>query len=301
MVDSFPTALQKLATYRSHNTRASQEIFERGVGLLKSNATNKMGDEGWAFLEQLALASLDVGRIDIADRCLKLLTEKFPGSPRVECLTGIRMEATESPEVVNKYYDELLAADSSNEAVWKRKISILRKRGFVAAAVEELSEFLDTFYTDVEGWLELADIYTSCNQYTFALQALSHALLLNPQNPFYVLQSAETAYTIGDVPLAVKMFLMTVDMTDESDPPSTPTGINVRAWYGVKLCSRRLISEPRLSAASPSHTPAPKNINLIDQLATERVLAAYADSGAKARDGNLAQCKQTVSLWLTAP
>jgi hypothetical protein len=31
-------------------------------------------------------------------------------------------------------------------------------------AVEELSEFLDTFYTDVEGWLELADIYSSCNQ-----------------------------------------------------------------------------------------------------------------------------------------
>ena len=46
MPDSSSTALQKLATYRAHNTRASQEIFESGVELLKSNATRKLGDEG---------------------------------------------------------------------------------------------------------------------------------------------------------------------------------------------------------------------------------------------------------------
>jgi hypothetical protein len=32
-------------------------------------------------------------------------------------------------------------------------------------AVKELSQLLDTFYTDPEGWLELADIYSSCSQY----------------------------------------------------------------------------------------------------------------------------------------
>ncbi len=37
--------------------------------------------------------------------------------------------------------------------------------GRLQRAVEELSTLLDTFYTDVEGWLELADIYSSCNQY----------------------------------------------------------------------------------------------------------------------------------------
>jgi tetratricopeptide (TPR) repeat protein len=211
------------------------------------------------------------------------------------------MEVTEPADVVNKFYDELLTADPSNEAVWKRKISVLRRRGFVGAAVEELSEFLDTFYTDVEGWLELADIYSSCNQYTSALQALSHALLLNPQNPFYVLQAAETAYTIGDLPLAIKMFLMAVDMTDGTDgdfASSIPTGITVRAWYGVKLCSRRLMNEPRLAASSSSQTPAPKNINLVDQLATERVLAAY---GSKSGSGRSAQNRFSAMEWLSAP
>lgn len=101
---------------------------------------------------------------------------------------------------------------------------------------------LDTFYTEVEGWLELADIYSTCQQYTLALQALSHALLLAPQNPFHFLQFAETAYLAGDIPLAIKMFLVAVDMTDDDEgdvPPadSIPAGLALRAWFGVKLVS----------------------------------------------------------------
>jgi tetratricopeptide (TPR) repeat protein len=161
------------------------------------------------------------------------------------------------------------------KAIWKRQISVYRRMGKVEKAVEELSQFLDTFYTDVEGWLELADIYSTCNQsvssiptiqtftiiitnhytfyrYTSALQSLSHVLLLTPQNPFYVLQAAETAYTAGDIPLSIRMFLMAVDMTDADDSvalaDSTPTGITVRAWYGVKLVSSLLICSTRYSS-----------------------------------------------------
>lgn len=74
-------------------------------------------------------------------------------------------------------------------------------------------------------------------RYNYALQALSHALLLAPQNPFYVLEFAEIAYASGDMPLAVKTFLIVVDMTDDEDAPVTShqTDITLRAWYGVKL------------------------------------------------------------------
>ena len=76
-------------------------------------------------------------------------------------------------------------------------------------------------------------------RYTYSLQSLSHALLLAPQNPFYFLKAAETAYTAGDVTLALKYFLITVDMTDDTgDKPAkdtVPTGITLRAWYGVEL------------------------------------------------------------------
>jgi hypothetical protein len=41
---------------------------------------------------------------------------------------------------------------------------VIRRIGKFEKAVEELSQYLDTFYTDVEGWFELADIYCVCNQ-----------------------------------------------------------------------------------------------------------------------------------------
>ncbi|THH18880.1 hypothetical protein EW146_g2175 [Bondarzewia mesenterica] len=239
------SALERLANYRTRNCRASQDIFENGVVVFRNNALQKLGDDTWSFLEQLTLASIDVGRMDVAEQCLQQLSAQFPGSPRVQCLEGIWKEATESSETVLGYYTKLLEEDPANAAAWKRQISVLRRMGRIERAVEELSQFLDTFYADVEGWLELADIYASCNhfisplRYTYALQSLSHVLLLAPQNPFYVLQAAETAYTAGDICLAIKMFLMVVDMTDDvGDAPvkdSIPTGITVRAWYGVEL------------------------------------------------------------------
>ncbi|KAF8902585.1 hypothetical protein CPB84DRAFT_1775740 [Gymnopilus junonius] len=289
---SLQSALQKLASYRKNNTRASQEIFKEGLIVLKSGGVSKLGDEGWAFLEQLTLSAIDIGRLDIADQCLKQLSEKFPGSPRVDVLTGVRMEATESPSTVLSFYDELLRVNPSNAAIWKRRISVLRRVGKIDKAVEELNEYLDTFYTDVEGWLELADIHSSCNQYHSALQALSHALLLTPQNPFTFLQFAETAYTSGDVPLALKMFLVVIDMNESEDEDTIPLGISVRAWWGTKLCSRQLVSSPS-TYTSDSNTPVPKNIKLIDELATERVLTAYSgEQGIQARG--------LVSKWMSA-
>ena len=113
--------------------------------------------------------------------CLERLAKKFPKSPRVDVLQGIRIEASERPDVALQYYDQLLDADPSNavgylclfcysfrltrvssQAVWKRRISVLRRAGKLEEAVEELSQYLDTFYSDLEAWLELADIYSSC-------------------------------------------------------------------------------------------------------------------------------------------
>jgi hypothetical protein len=64
--------------------------------------------------------------------------------------------------------------------------------------------------------------------------------VLTPQNPFFVLQAGETAYSAQDIPLAMKFFLMAIEMAgDDSDDatPPPPTGIAIRAWYGVELVS----------------------------------------------------------------
>ena len=71
------------------------------------------------------------------------------------------------------------------KAIWARQISVLRKLGNTDRAVEELSRFVDTFYTDVEAWLELADLYASQHQYVHTRSYLSLIgfciLTLSPQ------------------------------------------------------------------------------------------------------------------------
>ncbi|KZT08154.1 TPR-like protein [Laetiporus sulphureus 93-53] len=278
----FTHSLQKLASYRRQSTPKSKATLDEGLALLRSGRYAKQGDEGWDALEKLALAALDEGDIETADQCLVRLLDKYPGSSRVELLQGIRMEATEPLNVALKYYEELLEADEANPGIWRRKAVVLRNMGKIDKAVEELSAMLDTFYADVGGWLELADMYSSCQQYTYALQSLSHVLLLAPQNPFYFLQFAETAYLAGDLTLSLKMFLIAVDMTDDDDGPvppqdSIPTSLTLRAWYGVKLCTQRLVTEPRLMTSSASQTPGPTTTMLqsIDELSTERLRTAY--------------------------
>lgn len=66
-------------------------------------------------------------------------------------------------------------------------------------------------------------------------------MLLAPQNPFYVLQFAETAATSGKWALALKMFLRVVEMVelpvDEQQVDGDGNGVVRRAWVGVKLVS----------------------------------------------------------------
>jgi hypothetical protein len=87
-------------------------------------------------------------------------------------------------------------------------------------------------------------ILTPRDRYASALQSLSHVLVLTPQNPFYVLQAAETAYTAQDITLAMKFFLMVIDMADDGNDdgvhPPPPKGFTLRAWYGVELVSSSL-------------------------------------------------------------
>ena len=81
---SVHAALEELGRFRAHHTRASQEVFEKGNLVLQKNGHKKTGDEGlsyqspksihlltsltgWDFLEQLALAAIDIGRLDVAD------------------------------------------------------------------------------------------------------------------------------------------------------------------------------------------------------------------------------------------
>ena len=84
----FSKALQELASFRIKNSRRSQEVVDLGLALLaksrrkassNSIASTSSGssilassgiaslEEDSAWIEQLELAAIDVGRLDIAD------------------------------------------------------------------------------------------------------------------------------------------------------------------------------------------------------------------------------------------
>lgn len=82
--------------------------------------------------------------------------------------------------------------------------------------------------------------------------------MLTPQNPFYVLQAGETAYTAQDIPLAIRFFLMVIEMTGDDDNGAvlpSPTGITIRAWYGVELVSRLTRVTQSQSSMGPNFLP----------------------------------------------
>lgn len=49
-----------------------------------------------------------------AQECLEQLVDEFPGSPRVECLKGIRIEADENPGEALDFYEAALKEDDTN-------------------------------------------------------------------------------------------------------------------------------------------------------------------------------------------
>jgi len=126
-------------------------------------------------------------------------------------------------------------------------------------------------------------------------------MLIAPQNPFHALHFAETAYTAADVPLALSYFLKVVEMSEDD------SGVISRAWFGVKLvrpqkychslfskdsplifqCTRHLLSSSAKSSESEAKVPSTKNLQLLDQLATERLSKVYAGSTVPGRQATL--------------
>ncbi|KAG8906374.1 hypothetical protein FRB99_007058 [Tulasnella sp. 403] len=258
-------ALEALQTLRSRNVRDAQAVVEHAEFLFEKEVDlqKKMGDEYWAFLEQLCLAALDLGNAEIVNDCIARLDERFPESPRVLILQGMRREASGKLSEALEIYDALLRENDSNAGIWKRRIAVYRQLGETKRAVEALCAYLDTFYTDVEGWLELADLYGSQHEYGSALEALSHALVIAPQNPFYVLQFGETAATQGDWELALKMFLRCVEMNDDANGDS---GTARRAWFGIKLSTGKLLAE-----GVDKEGPSKATLESLEVLATGRI------------------------------
>ncbi|KAF9184018.1 ER membrane complex subunit 2 [Haplosporangium sp. Z 767] len=260
-------AAKVLQDLRASAERKPDVVVRLGKSLIQSGAVMKLDADAWLVYEQVAIAALDVGDDELAQRCIQALEKKFPGSARVQRLHGMQLEADGKLTEAAKIYKAILSEDETNVLAAKRQVVLLRAMGLPSDAIGALVKYLDINYTDFEGWLQLAELYLEELMYAQAAFCMEEVLMLQPQNHIFHLKYAEILYTQDNIQLALKQFCRVVELCRD----------HVRGLYGIKLCTSRLMK------ATPSRDPAATSqddLKAIDLLATERLVAVYGSGNA---------------------
>ncbi|KAF8928864.1 hypothetical protein EDD21DRAFT_19634 [Dissophora ornata] len=260
-------AAKVLQDLRASAERKPDVVVRLGKPLVENGSIMKLDADAWLVYEQVAIAALDVGDDDLAQKCIDALEAKFPGSARVHRLNGMQFEAEGKLAEAGMIYKAILQEDETNVLAAKRQVMVLRAMGLPSEAIGALVKYLDINYTDFEGWLQLADLYLEELMYSQAAFCMEEVIMLQPQNHIFHLKYAEILYSQENISLALKQFCRVVELCKD----------HVRGLYGIKLCTSRLLK------ATPSRDPAAtsqEDLNAIDLLATERLLAVYGSGNA---------------------
>uniref|UniRef100_H2YIZ8 ER membrane protein complex subunit 2 n=1 Tax=Ciona savignyi TaxID=51511 RepID=H2YIZ8_CIOSA len=210
-------ARDTLREWREISVRDSEQIAELGEFLVFDHSS-KLKDELWLVCEQVYIAALDIGNYDLANVCIEKLNDQFPNSFRVRkpCQFEEALDA----------YKELESEDPTNAAIRKRKIVVLKSKGFYGDAIKCLVSYLQTFMADNDAWLELAELYIKHLDYEKAAFCMEELLISNPFNHLYHQRYAEIKYSQGHRDVARQYFAQSVKLSSNT---------NMRALYGLFL------------------------------------------------------------------
>jgi len=220
-----------LCLVKKLKVRCSEKVLRHGMALLNdAKGRSKLGGEVWTLYEQVSIAAMDCGHLEIAKEYIQILLKKFPDSTRVGRLEGMWFEAKGSWTRADKVYSGLLEEHPLDQQIHKRKVAIAKAQGNLSGAVDLLNKYLEIFMADNDAWRELADLYISLQMYKQAAFCFEELILAQPSNPFFHLSYAEVLYTLGGLEnfkLAKKYYAVVIDLSG---------GRNTRALYGVCLC-----------------------------------------------------------------
>lgn len=130
-----------LRKWRETTDRKSESIVQLWEAVLEEKM-GKLGNERHIILEQVVIAALDCGRMDIADKCMKELIAEFPDSMRVHRLKAMRFEMLESYDKALEILDGIIKKDETNPSARKRKVAILKAKGMNLEAIAEICDYL---------------------------------------------------------------------------------------------------------------------------------------------------------------
>ena len=203
---NFAEVRDLLRKWREDNERKSDETIQLWDSVL-GEKVHKLDNERHVVLEQVIIAAFDTNRIEVADKCIKLLSDEFPGSLRVQKYKAMRLEALELYDDAVDFLNAIIKKDETNAAPRKRKIAILKARGKTTEAIKELCEYLKKFMSDQEAWHELCNLYLIENEYTKAAFCMEELLLHNPHSHLIHQRLAEIRYTMVSTGLDLELHL----------------------------------------------------------------------------------------------
>ncbi|KAG0287893.1 ER membrane complex subunit 2 [Linnemannia gamsii] len=271
-------AAKVLQDLRASAERKPDVVVRLGKPLIDSGAVLKLDTDAWLVYEQVAIAALDIGDDGLSLKCIYALETKFPGSARVRRLKGMQLEAIGKLAEAGEVYKAILEEDETNVLASKRQVMLLRAMGLPSEAISALVKYLDVNYTDFEGWLQLADLYLDELMYAQAAFCMEEVLMLQPQNHIFHLKYAEILYTQDNFQLALKQFCRVVELCRD----------HVRGLYGIKMCASRLLKAAR---SKDEAATSQEDLEAMDLLATERLIALYGAPGAAAESSKVAATK----------
>ncbi|KAM3718806.1 ER membrane protein complex subunit [Dirofilaria immitis] len=276
---SFDEAKNMLRKWREEHARRSVETVELWEHIL-SRHPRSLGDELWLIYEQVYIAALDSARTDIVMECIQALQEKFPRSNRVLKLQAMRLEALKRYDSATHLYEQLIESDPTNMSYRKRKIAILKAQGNRQEAIRELNEYLKTFISDMEAWLELSDMYLQEGDHSHAAHCMEELVLSSPHNSLYLRRLAEIRYTQGgseNIELAKSYFEQAI----RTNPSCS------RSLYGIILCCVSLLSK--------STGQRKKEIVQSGLMAIEKLISLYEEASVKGKNPNIVMELETIS------
>lgn len=294
--------LNVLRYIRAHKLREPQTVVTHGKLLLgakeESNSDDagqkiimhklkQMGDaERLAALEQLCMASLDMGDIPLAESCLDAMQAGGGGgssstshvtkeSARYRKLLGMCLEASGDYIGATDVYEGLLKDNPSNGYAAKRKYCVLASQaGKEEEAMKALNDYLSKHPGDIAAWSQMSEVCLSVSDFQGAAYCCEEVVLGCPLDSAIHCKLGEAYCSAGGIAnskLARKHLAQAVQLDSN----------NLRAWYGLIAAAEGYLEEVERISGKGKKELEEESVEVAKELIKfggEKLMAVYKGS-----------------------
>ncbi|EAN93270.1 hypothetical protein C3747_23g169 [Trypanosoma cruzi] len=248
---------QLLRQHRENPSRSANVVLLLGTDLLAGGTGGIGSTELSCIYEQILIAALDCGRVDMARQYLSVLYKWFgKQSVRVRHLEGLCLEAEAKLVEAERLYRAILKEHPTDQFAVLRLSTMLKSEGKYQKAIELLEK--QQVYTDENGekhtflevhrgdslsvYRELSNLYYLCEDYRMALHYADEAMLFNSNEYLSHTRLAELYYIVGDYKRCLVEYAQSLRLNGHAN--------NCRAAYGLWLTANEVVRQAKAAPKS---------------------------------------------------